>query len=156
MATIDKASLFSVSEVELIYRNKINPNDRPRVTEVRHAYDILLSAWDMNKIELIEQFHILLLDRGNKCLGISKISTGGISACLVDPKIVFATALKAKASGLIMAHNHPSGSLTPSTADIDLTKKLREGAKLLDLNVMDHLIVTPRDYYSFASDGYCL
>ncbi len=107
----------------------------------------------MNKIELVEQFMIVLLNRGNSCLGISNISTGGISACLVDPKIVFVTVLKARASSVILAHNHPSGNLKPSLADIELTKKLKEGGALLDVSVLDHLIVTPFSYYSFADDG---
>ena len=146
-------SLFSVTEVELTYRNKISPKDRPVVTNSQQAYDLLIQAWDMNKIELLEEFIILLLDRQNRCIGLSKISVGGISACLVDPKIVFATALKARASGLILAHNHPSGNIQPSKPDIDLTAKLKEGGNLLELAVLDHLIVTPQSYFSFANDG---
>lgn len=151
-----KTSLFRAAEIELVYRNKFKPADRPKINGVESAYDLLLSAWDMNRIELVEQFHILLLDRGNQCLGLSNVSTGGVSACVVDPKIVFATALKAKASAMILAHNHPSGCLKPSNADIYLTEKLCAAGKFLDLAVMDHLIVTPRDYYSFAENGLIL
>jgi DNA repair protein RadC len=146
-------SLFSVTEVELIYRNEVNPCDRPIVKTSSSAYDVLLNAWDMNKIELQEEFLILLLDRSNHCLGISKISQGGVSSCLIDPKIIFATSLKSRASGIILAHNHPSGVLQPSKADIDLTHKLREGGKLLEISVLDHLIVTPHNYYSFTDEG---
>ena len=136
--TIQK--LFSVTEVELIYRNEVNPCDRPIVQSSSSAYDVLLNAWDMNKIELLEEFLILLLDRSNHCLGISKISQGGVSSCLIDPKIIFATGLKSRSSGIILAHNHPSGVLIPSKADIDLTHKLKEGGKLLEISVLDHLI----------------
>ena len=146
-------TLFNVTEVELVYRNKVNPADRPKVTSSSSAYDILMEAWDMNKIELVEQFSILLLDRCNSCIGISTISQGGISACIVDPKIVFATALKARASSIILAHNHPSGNLKPSEADKTITKSLVAGGHILDLKVLDHLIVTPRSYYSFADEG---
>lgn len=146
-------TLFSVTEVELIYRNEINPCDRPVINSSYSAYDILLTAWDRNKIELQEEFMILLLDRGNHCLGISKISQGGISSCLIDPKIIFATGLKSRASGLILAHNHPSGLIQPSKADIELTNKLKAGGKLLEIAVMDHLIVTPHHYYSFTDEG---
>lgn len=149
-------SLFSVAEVELVYRNKIKPTDRIKITSSQNAFDVFLSAWDQNKIELVEQFYILLLDRGNLCLGISNTATGGISACVVDPKIVFATALKAKASAMIMAHNHPSGNLKPSNADIELTAKLKEAGKFLELNILDHLVITPTAYYSFADDGLML
>lgn len=117
------------------------------------AYDVFMSVWDMNKIELVEQFNILLLDRQNGCIGVSTVATGGTAACIVDPKMIFATALKAKASGIILAHNHPSGSLRPSEEDIRVTKRLLEGADLLDLFVSDHLIVSRYDYYSFTDEG---
>lgn len=146
-------SLFSVTEVELVYRNKVNPCDRPKLTSSQHVYDVLLSAWDQNKIELMEQFSILLLDRSNHCLGVSLISTGGVSACAIDPKIIFATALKGRASALILAHNHPSGNLNPSPEDKRLTQKLVEGGKVLDISVLDHLIITPRGFRSFADEG---
>ncbi|MFN8290187.1 MAG: JAB domain-containing protein [Chitinophagaceae bacterium] len=146
-------TLFNVTEVELVYRNKVNPAERPKITSSSTAYDILMEAWDMNKIELVEQFSILLLDRSNSCIGISTISQGGISACVVDPKVVFATALKARASSIILAHNHPSGNLKPSEADKTITKSLVAGGHILDLRVLDHLIVTPRSYYSFADEG---
>ncbi len=120
------------------------------------AYKFLLSAWDMNRIELVESFKILLLDRRNACIGISEISMGGVSGCLADPKIIFATALKSRASNLILAHNHPSGQVEPSNADIAISRKLREGGRVLDITVLDHLIVTPEKYYSFASEGVLL
>lgn len=146
-------SLFQVTEVELIYRNKVSPADRPEVNSVEKAYNLLMSVWDMNKIELVEQMRILLLDRKNRCIGISDISTGSISSCLCDPKVVFAIALKARASSLILSHNHPSGVAEPSRADIDLTKRMVSGGQMLDIHVLDHLIVTPRNFYSFATEG---
>lgn len=108
----------------------------------------------MNKIDLVEQFNILLLDRNNACLGLSNISTGGVSACIVDPKIVFAVALKARAAGMILAHNHPSGNLNPSDADNQLTQRLIKGGQLLDVPILDHLIVSPRGYFSFTDNGF--
>ena len=94
-------TLFQVTEVELTYRNKINPKDRIKITSAASAYDILHEAWDQNRIELLEQFKIILLSRNNSCLGIADVSTGGTAACLVDPKIIFSIALKANASGMI-------------------------------------------------------
>jgi DNA repair protein RadC len=145
--------LFSVTEVELIYRNKTKKEDRPKVIEASHAYDILLSGWDMNRINLVEEFAVLLLDRNNACMAMSKISRGGITACVVDPKIVFATALKARACGIIMAHNHPSGNLKPSSADLSLTHKFKEAGTVLDIAILDHLIITPNAFLSFADEG---
>lgn len=149
-------SLFSVAEVDLIYRNKVSPGNRIKITGSDSVYDVFISAWDLNKIDMIEQFYLMMLDRANHCIGLSNISTGGISACVVDPKIVFATALKANSSSIVVAHNHPSGNLKPSNADIRLTEKLKHAGQFLDLPVMDHLIVTPLKYYSFANEGLIL
>lgn len=145
--------LFTVSEVELHFKNKISPRDRPQIKGSRTAYDVLLSIWDINKIELVEQFAIMLLDSQCRCLGVSKLSTGGSSACIVEPKLIFATALKAQASGIILAHNHPSGCVKPSKADIELTETLTQGAKLLGMYITDHLIISRYDYHSFMENG---
>ncbi|SJZ43907.1 RadC-like JAB domain-containing protein [Chitinophaga eiseniae] len=153
MKTSGHLSLFSVTEVELIYRNKIRPEDRIIIRQAANAYDVLMDTWDRNKIELVEQFKILLLDQGNACLGIAEIATGGVSSCIVDPKVIFAIALKARATNIILAHNHPSERLCASPADIALTQKLCEAGKFMDIRVTDHLIVTPQRYYSFADEG---
>jgi len=96
---------------------------------------------------------VRLLSRANKVLGIVDISTGGIAGCIADPKIIFGTALKASASSLILSHNHPSGNLRPSQADISLTKKVKAGGELLDIAVLVHIIMTSEGYYSFEDEG---
>lgn len=153
MAQPEIESLFRIAEIEIVYKNKTPVKDRPKVTCSREAMTILRSVWDTNKIELVEQFKIMLMDRRNACIGISEVGTGGISGCVVDPKIVFATALKSRASGIILSHNHPSGNLTASQADIDLTRKMKEAGKFLEIQVLDHIIMTSEHYYSFADDG---
>lgn len=150
---IDIQPLFKITEVELIYRGKTKVAERPKVTCSREAHELFRRSWDPNRIELVEQFKILLLDRRNACIGISEISTGGIAGCVADPKIIFATALKARASGIILAHNHPSGNLTPSHADIELTKKLVFVGNALDMVIPDHLLETKEGYYSFSDEG---
>lgn len=149
----DIKSIISAPEIEISYRNNVKPKDRIKVHCSSMAFAMFLAQWDMNKIELVEQFSVMYLDRNSSCLGIATIASGGISTCQVDPKIIFGSALKARASAIIFAHNHPSGSLTPSQADIALTHKLICGGALLDVSVPDHLIITPDDYYSFADDG---
>ncbi len=144
--------LFSVSEVELTYKSKVKPSDRPQIISSQNAYDILLQHWT-DQIEFQEEFNILLLNRANRVIGFFNVSKGGQSSTVVDAKVVFAAALKGCCHFLVLAHNHPSGNVHPSLADIQLTKKLVEGAKLLDLKVIDHLIVTPYNYYSFADEG---
>jgi DNA repair protein RadC len=144
---------FRVAEVELCYKNKIKASDRPKVKSAQDAFDLLIETWNMNRLDLAEEFKILLLDRSHKCLGISSVAIGGVSACLVDPKIVFATALKSKASSIILCHNHPSGNLSPSPQDIELTRKIASGGKLLEISILDHLIVTSNGYYSMSNEG---
>jgi DNA repair protein RadC len=145
--------LFKVNEVEIVYRNTTPYQDRIQIKSSATAYEILLATWNANRLEMVEQFKILLLDQQNNCLGVSEIATGGTSSCLADPKVIYATALKARAASLILAHNHPSGNLTPSEADKSLTRKLKDGGRLLDIAVLDHLIITPRNYLSFADGG---
>lgn len=100
-----------------------------------------------------EEFWILLLNKANKVLEKTLISKGGLASTIADPKIIFKAALNHQAANVILAHNHPSGNLKPSNADISLTKKLIEGAKLLDLAILDHIIFTDKGYFSFADEG---
>ncbi len=145
--------LFKVSEVTLTYRNRTPPAQRIKISGSADAYRILCSSWSENTIELKEDFKILLLNRAHKVLGISVISSGGVSGTLVDPKLIFVTALKANASGIVLAHNHPSGQLTPSSADMALTNKLVSSGKLLEIPIIDHLIITTSGYFSFADES---
>ncbi len=148
-----KERQYQVAEIQLIYQSNVKPSLRPKITSSRDAHAILLENWDENKIELVEQFKVLLTNRANKVLGIFELSTGGVSGTVADPKLIFAAALKGAASGMILAHNHPSGNLQPSQADLDLTKKIREAGKLLEIQLLDHVIVTSEGYYSFADEG---
>lgn len=100
-----------------------------------------------------EEFWVLLLSKSNKVLEKIQVSIGGMDAVIADAKTIFRRAIEKQASAIILAHNHPSGSLRPSQADVDLTQKLREGAKLLDLRVVDHLIIADGGYFSFADEG---
>jgi DNA repair protein RadC len=147
---MSKAELYKLTEIELTYKSNRPYNERHKVTSAKIAFDLFLNNWNENKIELLEQSKILLLNRSNQVLGISHLSTGGTSGTVVDPKQVFVVALKANASAIILAHNHPSGSLFPSSADDHITQKLYEAGQLLDIEVLDHLIITKEGYYSYA------
>lgn len=146
-------SLYKVSEISIRYKYRIPFRDRISVRSSEMAYEVLKHAWDPNRIELQEQFKILLMDYRNNCLGIADIGMGSINSCLVDSRLLFSAALKARASGIILAHNHPSGELTPSEADKKLTDNIWRGGKILDIGVFDHLIISPEGYYSFADNG---
>lgn len=149
----NQISLYQVSEINLTYRPKFKASERPKITSSKDAYEILYNNWDLDKIELLEQFKILLLNRANKVIGIFQVSSGGIAGTVADPKLIFSTALKACASSIILSHNHPSGNLQPSPPDIELTKKIKAGGSYLDIMVLDHVIITPDRYYSFADEG---
>ncbi|SDB66514.1 DNA repair protein RadC [Flavobacteriaceae bacterium MAR_2010_188] len=102
---------------------------------------------------LHEEFWIVYLNNSNKVIQSSQLSKGGITGTLVDVRLVMKTAIQLNATGIILAHNHPSGALTPSEADKQITKKLKIAGENLDIKILDHLIVTDKEYYSFADEG---
>ena len=154
METIMEVSaLYEVAEIELSYKSKIKAANRPMIKSSKDAYEILFKSWDENKIEFIEQFKVLFINRANRVLGIHEVSKGGITGTVADPRIIFAGALKANCCGIILCHNHPSGNLKPSRQDEELTQKIKQGGKILDINLYDHLIISADGYYSFADEG---
>ncbi|WP_316818853.1 JAB domain-containing protein [Pedobacter nyackensis] len=146
-------TLFKVAEVELTYKPNYKPSERPQISTSKQAHEVFISHWSLGKIELIEEFKILLLNRRNRVLGIVDISMGGITETLADPKVIFAVALKSGATGIILCHNHPSEELQPGKSDIELTKRLQQCGRLLDIDILDHLIVSKDTFYSFADEG---
>jgi len=144
---------YQVAEIQLTYKSNVKPSQRPKINSSRDAHGVLQETWDETKIELVEQFKVMLTNRANKVLGIFEVSTGGISGTVADPKLIFAAAIKAAASGIILSHNHPSGNLQPSQADIELTRKIKEAGRFLEIQLLDHIIITTEGYYSFADEG---
>ncbi|MFY0607413.1 MAG: DNA repair protein RadC [Cyclobacteriaceae bacterium] len=140
-----------ISALELGRRRKeADPIKKPKVTCSNDAVDYLKS--DMVDMQH-EEFWILLLKRNNEIITKHQVSKGGISGTVADPKIIFKTALDHNASGVILAHNHPSGNLKPSEADIRLTKKLKSAGEMLDITVLDHIIFTDHSYFSFSDES---
>ena len=147
------SSWKTVSEIDLIYRTKVKSSQRPKITSSKSAYAILMDCWDLDKIEFIKQFKVLLLNQSNRVLGLYQASSGGIAGTVVDIRLLFASALKANAAGMIISHNHPSGKTAPSEADKAITRKIKTAGELLDIKLLDHLIVTEEKYYSFLDEG---
>lgn len=143
----------NISEISLNYKRKVKASERPKVYCSRDAEKLFRENWSDLTINLFEEFKILLLDRNNSCMGIMLISRGGVSGTLVDAKLVFASALKTRSCAIILGHNHPSGNVKPSQADISLTNKLVKGADYLDLKILDHIILSDVNYTSFADDN---
>ena len=149
-----KQSDITISEVKLVYRTKVKASDRFRVKTSKDAFEIFWEAWDQDSIEHVEEFKLMLLTRSNKVLGIASISKGGISGTVTDVRIILQYAIKANACGLINCHNHPSGNLQPSESDLAITRKVKDAALLMDIQLLDHLIIIPEGrYYSMADEG---
>lgn len=153
METTNEKKQWEVAEIQLSYKSNVKPSLRPKITSSRDAHEVLKRVWNDSIIELCEQFKVIFTNRANKVLGVFEVSTGGIAGTVADPKLIFVAALKAGATGLILSHNHPSGNLSPSHADIELTKKIKEGGRLLEIQLLDHLILTSESYFSFADEG---
>jgi DNA repair protein RadC len=126
-----------------------------QVKSADNAFKYFSRAYDEGTIGLCEEFMVLLLNRANRVMGCLRLSKGGLTGTVVDLRILFGTALKAMASSIVIAHNHPSGNLKPSDADRELTSQIKQAGKLLDITLLDHLILgTEGDYASFADEGW--
>jgi DNA repair protein RadC len=131
-------------------RKEHDQEEKPRITSSKDVYDLIKA--NLQDIAH-EEFWILLLNRANRVIKKIQVSQGGVAGTVADPKIIFKAALEELACGIILVHNHPSGNLKASQADIDLTKKLKEAGKLLEIQVLDHVIVGGQKYFSFADEG---
>ncbi len=144
-------ALAIVAALELGRRRKETavPSIR-KMSGAKDAFDVLLPVFaDLNH----EEFWVLLLNQANVVIGKHLISKGGLAGTVADPKVIFKTGLEHNAANVILAHNHPSGNLKPSEADLHITKKLVAAGRMLDMPVLDHLIITNRQYFSFADAG---
>ena len=138
-------------ELGLLIKKSNIPVPEKKITSSKDAYNIFLDIWPVD-LEVREAFIVLGLDRANQYLGHFIVSIGSVSGTMVDPKMIYQHAMLMGASGVILAHNHPSGQARPSGPDITQTKKIVEVGKHLDLPTLDHLIITKSSYYSFADE----
>ena len=136
-----------------IKRSNVAIDELYTITSSDSANRVFKKIFDSDTICWTEESIILSLNRKNVVIGYYKLSSGGMSGTVVDSKVIFTIALKSGASAIILAHNHPSGNLKPSEADKNLTKKIVEGGKILDIQLLDHLIITDNSYYSLADNG---
>ena len=142
-----------VSEVELIYKKKESTANAKKIDTSKIAFDILFSLWDKNKIDYVEHFYALYLNRVNKVIGSILLSTGGCVGTVVDVKVLIQGAILSNAQAIIIAHNHPSGSATPSNSDLDITSRIKTACNYFEISLLDHLIIADNQYYSFKDEG---
>ena len=149
-----KSEMFKVNVVSLCYKQKYDTTDYPIINNSRIAADILFQSWDKDTIALEEQFKVLYLNRRNQVIGLYTVSVGGVTGTFVCNKKILACGLKIVASGMIIAHNHPSGNKKLSEQDRKITKSLQEAGRIMDINLLDHIIVLPNgDYVSFDDNN---
>lgn len=142
----------TLAEIELSYKPK--KAHHPIIKSSADVYYHLLRFFPEDTIALQERFVAGYVNRANRLIGVCNISTGGITGTVADPKLIIAVALKSAATGIILAHNHPSGNLQPSEADKEITKKIQSACKFLDIKLLDHIIVVPQEsYLSFVDEG---
>lgn len=141
---------MKAAEIRVTYRKK--NHSTPTVISSNVAQEIFRNSWQKD-LELRERFKVMYLDMGNNVLGIHETSAGTLSGCLVDVRHVLAIALKVNACSIILCHNHPSGNLNASHQDIQITEKVREAGKILDVGVLDHIILTSEGYTSMTDEG---
>ncbi|MBA2422088.1 MAG: DNA repair protein RadC [Chitinophagales bacterium] len=131
-------------------RQTTEAREKDKISSSKDCYDVLQPLIADVKHE---EFWILMLNRANKVIAVERMSEGGLTGTVADPRKIFNSAIKSDATSVILCHNHPSGNLTPSSTDIELTKKMKEAGKILEISVLDHLIIGENKYYSFADEG---
>jgi len=144
-----------LNELSLSYKRSLQLND-PQFMHLNSSSkvsNLLRHIWDEDQLEVRESFYVLCFSSGLDLVGYQKISEGGLDAVIVDLRLLFSIALLSRASSIVVAHNHPSGTLKPSEADKILTKRIVQAGELLSLNLNDHIILTKSSYYSFRDEG---
>lgn len=148
-----KRDLFNnmVCEVRVDLYQRVPSSKLPKIVSSKDAYDLVSPGWE--EMNYRERFKVMFLNRGNKVIGIREISAGGLTGTVIDVRNILQAALGVNASSMILMHNHPSGTLQASDADIRITRKIKDAATIMDISVLDHLIFTEEKYLSFADEG---
>lgn len=141
-----------VNEIKITYTRK--GNSEKKITNSNDAVSVFRQYFDSDEIDYRESFYALYLNQANNVLGIKKISESGISCTVVDVRIIMQAALLCNASAIILAHNHPSGNLKPSTEDLKITQRIKNASEFLNLRLLDHFILTSTGHLSFADEGH--
>ncbi len=143
-----------VNEIKISYKDRVTSDKWVKIKGSQSAAAFIYDYWDKSTIEVHESFKVLLLNNANKVKGVFELSKGGITGTLVDLRVLLAVIVKSLSVAIILTHNHPSGTLKPSSTDKTITNKIKTATALFDVRVIDHIIITPNgDYFSFADNG---
>lgn len=142
---------MQVNEISIKYKRRVIRPDIGTVNKAELAAKVFIGLWDKDRLELSEDFGAILLDGSHQVIGYIQLARGGFNACHVDHRLLFATALKACAVSVILAHNHPSGSLVPSPEDIAMTDKCKAIGSIVGVTVLDHIIMSKSGWVSIGS-----
>lgn len=144
--------MATIANLELKAKKTPSNFEKVKIISSNDAFKVIKQFY-FDDIDIFESFFILCLNRNNQTIAYAKISQGGVAGTVVDIKLIAKYAIDCLASGVILAHNHPSGNLKPSNEDLAITKRIKEGLKILDISVLDHLILTSQGYLSFGDEG---
>ena len=142
--------MMKLPEIEI--KVTLSKGEKIKIGNSQDAYNVFKDLFDPNTLVWSEEMILLAVNRNNEIYAWRRISSGGTTGTVCDPKVIFSILLNCGASAFILAHNHPSGSLVPSAQDISITKKLVNGGEILDINLLDHLIIGHDNYYSMADN----
>lgn len=148
-----KKKVSALPEFKISLKKKGSLEELYEINSPETAANVCRKCFDSGVIDWKEEFIVIALSRARKMMGFYKVSSGGVTGTVADPKVIFQFALLSNASAILLCHNHPSGNLRPSEQDNELTQKLSKAGKFLDIEVIDHLIVTSESYYSFSENG---
>lgn len=138
-------------KISLSHKNK--QSELFPVSDSKDAAVVARKVFEADTIDWVETFIVIGLNRASKVIGFYKVSQGGVTGTVADPRVVLQFALLSNATALIIAHNHPSGGLKPSRADEELTQKIKGACQFFDIRLADHIILTSESYYSFNDEG---
>ena len=144
---------YKVAEVELSYKNRVPYKDRKKVFSSKDTYNLLVNNHDDDTIDYTETFKVLYLNQASQVVGCFTLSQGGITATCVDVRNVMQGALLTNAVAIVLGHNHPSGNVRPSKEDDRITNQVSKAGELLNIKVLDHIIFTREDFYSYNDEG---
>lgn len=153
MEEIAKAATMAIAEIKLSYHPTVRLSDCPRITKSTDAYKLFIESWDKGRINLVEECRVMLLNIDKRLLGVCTVPRGANLQIAADPRLIFATTLKAQATEIIVARNRIAGHKHPTPSDQDLAKTLVCGSLILGLTFSDYLIVNGEGFYSFAFEG---